>query len=26
MIRRLRALDLPEHVFEQLARTFRTGS
>jgi len=26
MIRRMRALDLPEHVFEQLARTFRTGS
>ena len=25
MIGRLRALDLPEHVFEQLARTFRTG-
>jgi predicted phosphodiesterase len=26
MIRRLRALDLPERVFDQLARTFRTGS
>ena len=26
MLRRLRRLNLPEHVFEQLARTFRTGS
>lgn len=26
MLRRLRALDLPERVFELLARTFRTGS
>jgi putative phosphoesterase len=26
MLQRLRTLDLPEHVFEQLARTFRTGS
>jgi predicted phosphodiesterase len=26
MIGRLRALDLPEHIFAQLARTFRTGS
>jgi len=26
LLRRLRSLDLPERVFEQLARTFRTGS
>jgi predicted phosphodiesterase len=26
MIRRLRALDLPERVFDQLAQTFRTGA